>query len=334
MSTLEALPSIHSSLVGFGGSLYLAYAAYVYGIVDKETIEIEELAEELSNLSTINHHRGLFRPGQRPQRNELVSDDGVLNFAQVFEEFLCLVLPSRRSESISDREIVEGCEVFLDSLYHIMVTFPFNGRINPLVANNFADVSSKIEGALFNEERIRWIRQRIVQSINFWNSEQKNLEAFFALAAHAALRHRENLVNEELEQINSDHPYNVQQARLHRREIAEIRVPPVVDYKEEAKNYLSRLQEHQDILNALGKAVTRRSVHMRRLPVKAISVILLGACAFILVFGVFGPLAIQGLHEYSIIPWNTWADIVLVGLTSLPYFAGITWLTYKAWRKG
>ena len=331
-SIIEAMPSIHATLVGFVGAFLCALVVYAMQKIHETSDRLSDAIEQSRiSLSPRMYHSDSI---------EIVLKSGHLDWNKIKKitgtASRFVNGEERKGQHPTDDGVVTAFEELWIVLSHVFVCYPFNGELNGL---SLSKAAQDLKDKKFDLGRMSEIRSKLGY---LELCRQHYSVNFLALARSYSEVLRARIVKRKLEEIVAMKARFAGQVT--EKEMADL-ISPIENVSEVVLNseqiileFCSRVDECSSrLLPVLVEVISARNLWERRLPLKRIVSWGGGFSCFILLVGVFLPSLILSLRsdfnlcaEYNAC-WASWMGYVLYGVTAVSYFvlALVLWVMLK-----
>ena len=325
---LDSLPAIHTTVIGFGGAFFSAFAIYAYQKLDEARDKFESTREELDIWSTPT-------AAISPNFN-LLTENGELNWdghatTKLFQISLLLKerLGHARTE-LSDEEIIDACQYLCSILYLTFTSYPLTGI--PLIKiNGITDAMEKRRNAPLDFNRLNEIERRVTFLSWLWSS---NRESLIELAKRGTQAERQATFLREKRIFESNTSTMPAGPNNDKEYIWNIyhkpKIEAQIDYFSIFLDYFGRLDIYTNKLHPiLSKSLYTLNLYNKQFKIRKLSLWMISITLFMLTFGVFLPPVIQSAKIDFCLDWPHATDYILLTLTASPYFIICLWLYRK-----
>ena len=326
---LSALPSIHSTLIGFVGAFVCAFGVYVlqkmHGIGDAKAI----LVRECEGLRC-SFYFGAYQ--------QFITKDGGLDW---FAAKQCVKRCVYDVGRIGDEEVVQYYEDLLALMGCIFMVYPFlSGR----QAQYFDELIQKKRMASLDAVRLKELTENFGEIYGRFNHGgfNENLRGM-------ALRYDQIKIQEIMERrvnyINTQpyNPFNDPEENERKRKVREQEAPqmyPFIPMAGALDETLVLLEKYKnEIIPRFHVLISESEKWGGRFSSRQMNMFMLGAVFFLLLFGVFIPPVLVWVREswdvcndFSLC-WSPWYSLALLVVTAVPYFIVGIWCWRKAFSR-
>ncbi|MBM3363538.1 MAG: hypothetical protein FJY42_12915 [Betaproteobacteria bacterium] len=334
---LDALPSIHTTVIGFGGAFFSAFALYAYQKVQKTKDQLERVLRDVQAFSTPSNYIGtqadlLLETGELDwdgKAKRVIHDSkSLFSFLDYEEKY---GIPRNTNErQPSDEQVVLACRSLCLALHYVFVSYPFSGRSMVHVQG----VTEKLEEKkqeLFDEKRLREISRRIGFLGWCWNGSNR---ALLELGKRCTEIEQRNAHEQQMAAFNANMERIKDLSELERERIWKIfhapRLNHSIDYAQIISDYFSKVLAYEaNVLPALIESLRVHDLYNGRFKVRKLSIWIIWLTIYLLAVGVLTPPIMRNLEADYDIWWHPGVEYALLIFTSAPYFAVCAWLLQK-----
>lgn len=328
---IDALPSVHGSLLGIGFSLFGAYAVYAYQKLAETNERLQTILEKAKSFSELRRYEGV-------ESATVLGDDGVLDWVKVenaLRQASMLTDSYVRSDTLADvkslerKEVMSVFEEIIQLMNYFFVSYPFNGH-SAVSAGEITKSVNLAKNRPFDVARVRLIALYIHRLQLNWSSYNENyIQLARQYSIFKAAQRREVLERSVIENINKIPDLTAQD----RQDRIEASLKPsggfldTDEYVRVLAAFFQRVYEFgEQLLPEIQVVIDNHTKYKNSFNFKLVSRVAMVLFAIVFVFGILTPLA---LSDTSLAARYSWAGYVLGLLSSLPYF--IVW--FYLWRK-
>lgn len=327
---LDALPSIHTTVIGFGGAFFSAFSLYAYQKLRETRDRLDKVLDDAKAFSTPR----VFIGG----KDDLLLESGEFDWdgkaRHLFDEARSLfkfVEYEGKFIQPPDEKVKANCRSLCRSLYYVLVSYPFN---EPSVMKGHGLIE-KLESKnreAFDENRLREIYRRI-EFLGFYWKTSRN--ALIELANQCTkIEHNERMLlerphYEEFVKRMEQFP-DAESQRLLKERTAAYNSLVTTDFAPIIVEYFNKIIEYEVIvLPPITEALRVHDLYSKEFEVKKLTLFMIGLTVFILILGVFTPPTMQSLKVDYGVCWHPSIEYLLLVFTSAPYFLVCGWLFNK-----
>ena len=307
---LDALPAIHTTVIGFGAAFFSAFAVYGYQKVreakdqfDKERKKAESFSTPPTYVLTPPEDLFLKENGDLDWKRKVqrLVWEATVAFSDLDRDETLEAQPRGGVGGPPDADIIRICRRLIIVLHYLFITYPFDGR-SDVYRPGLTDLQDRRKQEPFDQERLREMESRIQFLSACWKQGRRSI---------LEVARRCNIAEAAIARANGQQPdsTDLEQVISHffgKVLVFEAKVLPV-------------LQEELRLVN----------LYSDRFPIRRWSLWVIGFTAYVLVLGVFLPPLVQSLRSDYGICWPPLLDYVLLAMTFCPYL----WLCYWVWRQ-
>lgn len=331
VSIIEALPSVHGSLLGIGFSLFGAYAIYAYQKLAESNELLQEILEEAKRFSFARMYQGV-------PAATVLGDDGVLDWVKVEGALRDASLLTGNVAGMTDLKdfkrldadkVKTVYEEIIQLMNYFFISYPFNG--DSLVDTGpITKVVREAKGKPFDVERVKLMALYIRRLQINWNSYH---EDYIHLARqYFTCREYEKRADIERAVIEGVNKIPGLSAR-ERQDRIEASVKPsgqIADVNEYARaltDFFNRVSVFgNEFLPRIQKIIDINANYKTRFKFKVLSRFAMAFFAVVFIFGIVLPLVLSDVNLGG--AW-WWVGYMLFFVSAVPYLMVWGYL----WRK-
>ncbi|MES2491372.1 MAG: hypothetical protein V4607_16420 [Pseudomonadota bacterium] len=335
---LDSLPAIHTTVIGFGGAFFSAFALYAYQQVQETKDQLERVLREVETFSTPNSY--ISSPVDLLLENGELDWDGkakqILHEAKShfstldYEEKYGIPKGSFERSPLSDEQLILSCRSLCNVLHYVFVSYPLTGRS----MGHFHGITEKLEEKKrvpFDNERLREVERRI--SFLRWCWETSN-RSIMELAQRCTLAEQQNKHKEQRAAFEENMARLPTQSKEEQDRLwTTFHLPHIahsIDYGKIVSDYFDKIMAYEkNVLPALHESLRVHDLYNQRFQVRALSLWMIAITVAILLLGVFLPPVMQSAQSDFGVCWHPAVEYALLAVTAVPYFLVCWWLYRK-----
>jgi hypothetical protein len=336
---LDALPAIHTTVVGIGTAFYSAFVLYAYEKLRESKAQLGEVLKDATDVSTPNI---IFTQ----DCDDLLKENGELDwhgaktllwhartlYPRRDNESGRMTVPSDFSRKPEDDDVVDTCRKVCCMFQYLFTAYPFTGRSPHIIG-----VSERVEerkAVPFDSERLREIERRIGYIVAYWDGYRG---AIMELATNCTdlekSRERKRLTVDFEQKIAMMSPLPPGDKESIWAEFYQPRLDFSIDYGRTLADYFKRASQFKDkVFPSLSAALSSHDKYNEEFKIKASTLFVIRLTVLILLMGVLLPLTLQNLQIDSDMKLPVWFDYSLLFVTCAPYFY-VSWYLYRKVKK-
>lgn len=338
---LEALPSVHSTLIGIGGGFFSAFAIYAYQKLHEATDHLDRVLRDVESFSMPNTYIGSGSEAALLEGGELkwdhVAKDVVFRAKSLFShldyEQQFGITDARFVRDITDEEVLAVCRDLCSVLYYVFVSYPLSGR-SLVHVQGITDTLEERKRERFGEPRLREIERRLHFLTWCWETSQLSLLELARRATEAEQEHRLREQKARFEESMARMQITSEEERS--RIWSQFHQPHIninIDYRDVIAGYFNKVATFvQQVLPALRESVRLHDLYNSRFQIKSLSIAVLFLSMLLLLVGVLLPLVLLAVARDLGLRWLPSTEYAVLVLTSAPYFISATWLFLRLRR--
>lgn len=331
VSIIEALPSVHGSLLGIGFSLFGAYAIYAYQKLAESNELLQAILEEAKRFSFARRYQGVAA-------STVLGDDGVLDWVKVegaLREASFLTGNVAGMTDLKDFRSMDADKVklvyeeIIQLMNYFFISYPFNG--DTLI--EAGPITKKVREAKdkpFDMERVKLIALYIRRLQINWSSYH---EDYIHLARQYFIcrenEKRKNIERAVIEGINKIPGLSARekQDRIEASLKPSGQIADSEEYVRELIDFFNRVSIFgNELLPKIQKFIDVSMSYKTRFKFKIISRFAMAFFAVVFIFGIVLPLIFSDISLGNV--W-WWVGYVLFFVSAVPYLMVWGYL----WRK-
>jgi hypothetical protein len=333
---LDAMPSIHATLIGFGGAFYSAFAVYAYQRLFEAKDKLDRVLRDVEEFGTPN----TFYGGPAEHLHTLTDENGQLDWAKIQRflheaksKFFHLDFEQRYGptrdghfQEPSDAEVVETSRKLCMVLSYVLVSYPFLGK-SILHIEGITNVLEARKQEPFDRQRLSELGGRLSWLQWYWETSRLSILELARRATQAERAASQQKQQIAFENHIAQHPGIAEQEK--ERIWKQFYLPHLVttDQGKVISEYFDKVSAYQGtILPALGQSLRLHDLYNTSFRVKQRSLWMIGLTAYILSLGIFLPPTMQSARSDLGLCWPAWVEYALLAATSAPYFWVSAWL--------
>lgn len=335
---LDSLPAIHTTVIGFGGAFFSAFALYAYQKVREARDQLVKVLGEIEAFSTPNNYIGtqadlLLENGELDWdgRAKRILHEAKSYFAAMdYEEKYGLPKAHFERSPPSEDEIISSCRSLCHVLHYVFVSYPLSGRSMVHVPGITEKIEDKKQ-APFDSKRLSEVERRI--GFLRWCWETNN-RSFMELAQQCTLAEQRQALQRQQAAFEDSMKKLPPQSEAERERIWKtFHLPHIahsIDYSKIVADYFSKVMAYeQNVLPALRGSLRVHDLYNERFQVRRLSLWMIAVTVVILLFGVFLPPVMQSARTDFNVYWHPALEYALLLGTAAPYFLVCWWLYRK-----
>lgn len=170
---LQALPSLHSTIIGILIAFYSAYFIYSFKEVDDAKTKLKKIIKTSAKASTPFLFYATFTEQELTKSKDSLDWQKARNLI-----FKSSSMMSYRREKYTSQDLVEHVEKLRNIFTLFFTTYPMNGKkMNEVIKDEW---NKNIE-TIFNYDRFIEIKDRINILSQFWDNDQGRLQTLFSI---------------------------------------------------------------------------------------------------------------------------------------------------------
>ena len=335
---LDSLPAIHTTVIGFGGAFFSAFALYAYQKVGETKDQLEKVLRDVEAFSTPTNYIGaqadlLLESGELDWdgKAKRILHEAKSHFSALdYEEKYGLPKFSFERSPPSDEQVISSCRSLCHVLHYVFVSYPLSGRSMVHVQGITEKIEDKKQ-APFDDKRLLEVERRISFLRWCWETSNRSLLelAQQCTLAEQRLTHQEQRASFEASMARHP-PISDQERQRIWQTFHQPHIAHSVDYAKIVADYFGKVISYEkNVLPALRESVRVHDLYNERFQVKKLSLWMIGTTVAILSFGVLLPPVMQSVRSDFGVCWHPAVEYALLAGTATPYFLVCWWLYRK-----
>lgn len=335
---LDSLPAIHTTLIGFGGAFFSAFALYAYQKVQETKDQLETVLRDVEVFSTPTNYIGsqadvLLESGELDWdgKAKRILHEAKSHFSPLnYENKYGLQKSSFEHSPPSDEDVISSCRSLCLVLHYIFVSYPLSGRSMVHVQGVTQNIENRKQ-APFDDKRLREVERRIGFLRWCWETSNRSI---LELAQQCSLAEQRRALQEQrtvFEASIARQPFvSEQESERIWRTFHLPHLGHSVDYAKIVIDYFDKvIAFEKNVLPVLRESIRVHDLYNERLQVKKLSLWMIGITVLTLSFGVLLPPIMQNVRSDFGIFWHPTVEYALLAGTVTPYFLICWWLYRK-----
>lgn len=335
---LDALPAIHTTVIGFGGAFFSAFALYAYQKVQETKDQLEKVLKEVETFSTPTNYVGTSQADFLLESGELDWDGKAKRILQEAKSYFSFLdyeekygIPrDAHMREPSDEQVISACRTLCFTLHYVFVSYPFSGKSMVHVQGETEKLEKRKQEP-FDEKRLREIERRIGFLRWCWDTNNRSI---LELARRCALAEQGQAHQQQQASFEANTAKHEPASASERERIWKtFHLPHIshsIDYGQIVADYFNKVLAYQNnVLPALRESLRVHDLYNERFQVKKLSLWMIGLTIVILALGVFLPPTMQSVCTDFAVCWHPAIQYLLLAGTAAPYFLVCSWLYRK-----